>query len=498
MHSRVDHTTNVPPNSQPSLLRRIASFLFELFKNLPIDDIGILIAKGVSKGNTASSLKLMDKISALMIGFIGIIIYGAEAIAGLRRAVKAFINKDSKIRAMKIATGALIFAICGSGLGVAIAYTASGFGVAIASAPVLPLVLPILLTLSYCVDLVKFSYKLHLLKKEKKETKIATKNILSQHGDHFNSNLNECLLEERRRLQILQEEHLYLQKYLDDEIQYLRDQEKQIDTNPFEKQALNLKRLNLEGQALRSSQINEYYTKKINNNLSIKEEKKLQKLEENEKKYFIKHKHDFHNSAKIAEHVTQFQNKHQSHADTLLKINYAMLKEKKLKCERDIASKAIEITAGLIVIAGAALSLAAVLTVATFGIAPIALLITGIAVGFGMKIFEMVNDKCDHRFTNRLRHGFKNLFKRKHENEVKKPLHDHTQKNDAPVCPQDNQSKSYNTTDIHKKLGGAITREQDTSPPLQSFPTSENHSHPFLKSTKDIEEYKPTMVYSMK
>lgn len=98
------------------------------------------------------------------------------------------------------------------------------------------------------------------------------------------------------------------------------------------------------------------------------------------------------------------------------------LSSKCLTAERKVAYASIEVATSIVVIVGTILGVAAIMgaaTVATFGILPTAIILTGVAIAAGVKLFEFIDERTDFKLSNGIRNFFSKLFsKPKQETEL--------------------------------------------------------------------------------
>ncbi len=83
-----------------------------------------------------------------------------------------------------------------------------------------------------------------------------------------------------------------------------------------------------------------------------------------------------------------------------------------MNAEREIAFRSVEVTASVIVLAGIILGAAAVVgaSIASAGALPIALIITGIFIGLGMKVFQAIDKKANHKYSDPIISGIKRFY----------------------------------------------------------------------------------------
>ncbi len=95
---------------------------------------------------------------------------------------------------------------------------------------------------------------------------------------------------------------------------------------------------------------------------------------------------------------------------------YQTAYKEKLEAEKEVAFSTLEVTASTLVATGVALSSAAAvaavlgLSVMSFGVVPMALMATGVAIGIGSKIFESFDGRKEGKYTQGLRNFFRKSF----------------------------------------------------------------------------------------
>lgn len=112
-------------------------------------------------------------------------------------------------------------------------------------------------------------------------------------------------------------------------------------------------------------------------------------------------------------HITQ--QKLQHHSILLeyhrLEKNHQAARQTRLHAERKLAYNVIELSASLISLAATILSAGALIgaaSVASFGILPTALLVTGFIIAVGLKIFEHIDERNNFRYSSAMRQWFVN------------------------------------------------------------------------------------------
>lgn len=93
------------------------------------------------------------------------------------------------------------------------------------------------------------------------------------------------------------------------------------------------------------------------------------------------------------------------------KQQYEELREKRLEGEADVAFTTMEVASSALVLVGLALSIPAVVgATATFGLLPLAIIITGVVFAVGTKYFEKIDEDANHAYTQDIRNWFINTF----------------------------------------------------------------------------------------
>lgn len=141
------------------------------------------------------------------------------------------------------------------------------------------------------------------------------------------------------------------------------------------------------------------------------------------------------------------------HQCALLKQDYEFARTERLKAERSFAFNSIEVFASVVVLTGTILSTTALFTaatIATFGAAPIALLVTGVLIGLLCKACDYFNEKKNGAYTNKIRNWFTGLGDRL----LHKNIH-------APVFFDKNQKHLHTSGRVLKRVNFS-TAEQIT------------------------------------
>jgi hypothetical protein len=93
----------------------------------------------------------------------------------------------------------------------------------------------------------------------------------------------------------------------------------------------------------------------------------------------------------------------------MLKESYNHYREERLRAERNMAFSAFEVFASVFILIGTIMSIStfiAAATMASFGLAPLILLVIGVALGLSCKIFEYADEKHHFQYTRRIRNWF--------------------------------------------------------------------------------------------
>ncbi|VVC76849.1 hypothetical protein AQUSIP_21760 [Aquicella siphonis] len=299
-------------------------------------------------GRSALPAKIVEKVAPFLVGAVGAIIHAVEGVQGLWDAIKAIRKEKSRNRKTKIAAGLLTFMLGGTGVGLSLSYIAFGLGAQVLGSALMPVLIPALLGRIYSVQLWKLSYRLHTLKDREAKAE--------------------------RKLNAFKIQNAQSMLTLEMDIRAITQEKKLLE----EANAVILEKV----QARKASDTD------------------LERLKANDKAISTL-------SSRLYEKNTQLtQLKNQ---EARLQTKYNRLREKRLQAERDVAFKVIEITASMLVVTGVTLGATALLgagTVATFGALPIALLVTGVVIGIGVKVFEYIDEKNNHKYSNAMRGWF--------------------------------------------------------------------------------------------
>lgn len=299
-------------------------------------------------GRNALPAKTVEAVAPILVGIVGAILHAVEGAQGLWDTVKAIRKEKSRNRKTKIAVGLLSFMLGGAGFGLSISYIAFGAGAEVLGSAVMPVLIPALLGAIYAVQLWKLSYRLHTLKQREAKAEKAL------HDFNVNNVMKMASLSEK-----------------------IRDLKE-------EKKLLEEANLAIQDKITAKSHTSE----------------DLRELKANDTAISVLSKKIHTKSYKL----TQLKNQ-----QTRLENKYKKLHEKRLQAERDVAFKCIEITASMLVVTGVTLGAGALIgagSVATFGALPIALLVTGVVIGIAVKVFEYIDERNDHKYSNAMRGWF--------------------------------------------------------------------------------------------
>lgn len=115
-------------------------------------------------GNTALPKALVSMVTPFIVGVASGIVHAVEGILGLKTVIKAATKIKTSIRKTKIATGSIITALAGAGVGISAAYLTTGTGIVLAGSALMPAIIPALLFAVFAVALSRNLYKLHDVK----------------------------------------------------------------------------------------------------------------------------------------------------------------------------------------------------------------------------------------------------------------------------------------------------------------------------------------------
>ena len=299
-----------------TLGRRIANkFInaYEVLKKI-IDLMDDLWGSIATKLLPEQTVKL---VSPYLVSLTGGIVHATEWVKAIFALKKAILKTKTAIRKTKIVSNTTTIALTSVGMGLSIAYFASGTGLAVAGASLIPVLVPAMMMGVLGVSLWRHAYQLHdvnaQIERQKQKQRDLIANIKS-----FEKN-NKIEVEKRTTL---------LARAANASVQELESIAKAIK--------VSYKRQNDNDVALAAAQ------------------------------------------AELAAQPKLF----------------ATLDIKQKKAEREVAMNTIEVVAAALVFIGALLGAAAIVgagSVATFGMLPLALIITGVVIGVLVKSFELID-----------------------------------------------------------------------------------------------------------
>lgn len=356
--------SDIPPHPTKAFLAKVlhkAKAVYDVAKKIVdiIDDLWRVITKPLKIWIPQD---LVNAITPFLVGSTNLIIHFCEAVEGFLDAIKAIKKTKTVARTTKIITGFLIAAIGATGTGLCLSYIASAAGAAVSGALYMPVLIPALLTCIFIVglgknaDILASVKKLH--KKEKRELK-----LLEEYADKLDRTKSALI------------ENLEAQKS-----RLIAERNRIVFNLP------NRERIDVDTQKVLA---------KLNHDISaISKEQNLY----------------------------SFQIDDAYQAVEKQKVQVEKVYQKKLAAERAVAFKTIELTASIIVLTGTILGTAAILgaaSVATLGFLPLGIVIAGVVIASAFKLFEYIDGKKDHKYTNGMRNFFTNkigaLFGRKKE-----------------------------------------------------------------------------------
>lgn len=294
------------------------------------------------------SPKLIDLLTPFLVGSIGFIIHFFEGYEGGKDFVHAILHEKIPQKRTRLISGGLTFMLAGAGTGMSIALLTSAFGVSVVGASLLPALIPGLLTTIYSLALWRNAYIFKIAREEEKEAEKS-----------YQESLHEALI--------------------------------------FKKQILDIRK----DKKILIDQLNSLQT--TSKPLSEKEKNDI-------KKYACALQNIIHSESQYLTQLTTISANLEAR-----KACYEIFHEKRLESERELAFKTVEVVASALTLVGTIFTLGALIgaaTVASFGIAPMALLITGMTIGFTAKIFESVNEKFNYSSTTKIRNWLTHKWQR--------------------------------------------------------------------------------------
>ena len=296
--------------------------------------------------------EVIETFGPILIGATGFMIHLGEGYEGGKDAYHAYQNEKIRQRKTRILTSALTFMLAGSGAGLSIAYIASAAGASVAGVALMPVLIPGLLTAIYGLSLWRRSYIFD-------RSKIDEANAEWEYKKSFAEN------------------HPKLQR-LGELITRLKERREKV-SQPYKEIVEKVKR----NHKLTPREIHSYH------------------------EYIGKMNHFSGRQAKLDNRLGQLQGEMEGKWK-----NYQHCRQHRLEAEREVAFTAIEVAASSLVLVGIALGTAAIVgaSIASFGLLPLALIISGVVVGAASKIIENEDEKSNFSFTNGVRNWFINTW----------------------------------------------------------------------------------------
>lgn len=341
-----DQKVPAPSQHNVSKIRATLAAIFDVVKKF----IDIIDDVWSSLKNTPIAKEIIDLLNPFLVGAAGGIINVVESVLGIKRAYKAYNNKNIGQRKFRIGTGVAVSILGAGGTAAAIMLILSGAGIAVAGAVAMPVVIPGTLLGIYSLMLLRKAYTFHRAKQEEAKAEAEYKTLLHDQIELNNlqnhSNVVHTLLKklqpEIASILARQTHHNKItaadQRTLDEYKSYLELQEK-LDT-------------------------------------------RYNKLED-----------------KIEQAKTKYQHAHEERLKAERKVG--------LGTAEVIASSIV--LAGTILGLTALLGVA---SVASFGVLPLALIIIGVVIGVSAKIFEKIDNKNGNKLSAGIRGFFSRLFSR--------------------------------------------------------------------------------------
>jgi len=347
--------------------------------------------------------EVIETVSPILIGATGFIIHLGEGYEGGKDAYHAYQNEKIRQRKTRILTSSLTFMLAGAGAGLSVAYIASAIGASVAGVALMPVLIPGLLTAIYGLSLWRRSYIFD-------RSKIDEANAEREYKKSFAEN------------------NLKLQR-LGKLITKLKQRKEKI-MQPYKEILEKVKR----NQKLTPREVHSYheYTEKMQN--------------------FSERQ------AKLDRQLAQLQGEVGGQWE-----KYQECRQHRLEAEREVAFTAVEVAGSSLVLIGITLGTAAVVgaSFVSFGLLPLALIISGVVVGAGSKIIEHEDEKNNFSFTNGVRNWFINTW-----NKVNNLVSPSPQK--APVVKvSDNKKPRLKVSKLHQMLSESpevpVRRKHNTS-----------------------------------
>lgn len=317
------------------------------------------------------SAETIELVGSYLIGSIGAIVHAKEGYEGIKEFNEAYHNENIGQRKTRLIASTLTIMLAGTGIGLGGSLIAVGIGVSVAGAALFPALICGFLTTIYFVGLLKRSYI-----------------------------LNQAIEAEAKAKQELDE---YLQN------EYPQDQAR------LNQLTLEIHSLEAKKQRYEDNGINQILCKRENQeHLSFEEYQSLTSYS--------------HISRQLAEKQTGYATL--TNKKERLEQCYRRQQSERLVAEREVAFATLEVAASALVLIGTILGTAALIgaSIASFGIAPLAIIVTGVVIGVVSKFLENKDEKNQHSYSRSIRNWFCNLWDKVTADNSKKPItHNPTQ-----------------------------------------------------------------------
>lgn len=301
-----------------------------------IDDVwGAIGRAGLPK-------KLVSFISPILVGTIGMIVHGTEAVRSLYHAIKNIGKEKSVLRNPKIIANAFIFSAAAAGFSASLIYLIANFSIYIAGSAFMPVIIPSMVAVIAGIGLIHNLYRYHVVMQ----------------------NINSIQLS----IEIYKKE--------------IKEHEGKIAERKAKQTALL---------------------------------KTLEDLDKSTPDYADTLKKNADILAQMATEDSEDQLKIVAAKQNIKKANLDIhtWNEKRSNAARHATFRGVELLATTIVIIGIILGTTAIVGAvgaASFGAAtPLAIIITGVVLGFALKAFEHFDGKKNFRLTTKILNGLKNL-----------------------------------------------------------------------------------------
>lgn len=317
------------------------------------------------------SEETIELVGSYLIGSIGAVIHAKEGYEGIKEFNEAYHNEKIGQRKTRLIASTLTIMFAGAGIGLGGSLIAVGIGASLAGAALFPALICGLLTTIYFVGLLKRSYI-----------------------------LNQAIEAEQNAKRDLDE---YLQN------EYPQDQARSNELT------LEIHSLEARKKHYEDNGINQILCKRENQeHLSFEEYQSLTSYSHISRQL----------AAKQTEYATLTNKKER------LEQCYRRQQSERLVAEREVAFATLEVAASALVLIGTILGTAALIgaSIASFGIAPLAIIVTGVVIGVVSKFLENKDEKNQHSYSRSIRNWFCNLWDKVTADNSKKPItHNPTQ-----------------------------------------------------------------------